>query len=162
MAKIKHRSDYKTERGYAKYLWRTKYKKEVQEKTPEVDFNAFYARVKEKQMEMNKKRIRPASIDEAGKKLLRTEEYMPRADRLSENALNAVRANKQASDELRRATGWKEKLDPSKMRWDPREKAYVYEGKKGKAIIDFTNSPESIKITRVEDNPLTGHRVRRK
>lgn len=159
----KSRSDYKTERGWQRHVWRQR-KERLQEKHPELTEQVFNARVKEMQDQLNRKpgRKRKASFEEGANALERTEEFLPKADRLSENALAAIRKDKDALNALRKATGWKSKLDPANLRWDAKEKAYIYEGPQGKVMVDFTNSPKSIKVYSFHENPVTGKTVKRK
>lgn len=156
--KLKKRSDYKTENGYLNYLWRMN-KERIQDKTPEVDRSIFKARIREIMDEQKMKTGRKYNEQKAVDKLLRTEEYLSKADRLAENALAGIRKDKQALDALRKVTGWKDRLDPNKLRWDSKNKMYVYEGKSGTAYVSFTNSPKSVKIFTQHVNPVTGKTV---
>lgn len=149
--KTKSRKDYKTERGWLNHLWKIN-KDEILANTPDVDKKIFIARIKEIQDEARIKKGRKVSEEIAVKKLLRTEDYFSKADRLAENALNAIRSKfKDEFKYLRQVTGWKHKIDPQNMRWDSKERMYYYQGPSGKVWIDFSNSPEGVRIINPKD-----------
>lgn len=75
----------------------------------------------------------------------RSELFTPRAERLQNNALKAMRRDKkawEAFNELRRKRderGRFTKIDPSLMKWDKKQKLYIYNNE---LTVSFKNSPK--------------------
>lgn len=75
--------------------------------------------------------------------LARTETFTPEAERLRSNAIKGLKRDKAAAEAFRRAKGWNEKFDESKMKYDKENHIYVYDER---VTISFRQSPEGIDI----------------
>lgn len=78
--------------------------------------------------------------------LSRSTVFTEERERLRENAMNALRADKDAYKAFRTTIGWNTKIDTAKIIYDKDEKVYIYDNK---AIISFKNSPFGINIIRI-------------
>lgn len=88
---------------------------------------------------------------EAMSTLVKSTIFTPARERFIDNASKGLRGDKaayKAFRDLTREKGRFTKFDPSLMRWDKKEKIYIYNNQ---VIISFKNSPE-----RVEVRPIGG------
>lgn len=158
------RKKYKTERGeITAYYWKNKEKIDKEfgglSVTP---LKAFLARVRAKKEDKRLTAVKGSELTtkEAIRAEMNSEDFTSTADRLKNNALSAIKGDKDAMLALRRSTGWKSKVEASNLRWDPDEHAYVYEGPQGKVLVDFTNSPKSVRVTPIHTNKVTGKTIK--
>lgn len=91
------------------------------------------------------------SPEKSMKTLVRSSLFTPPAERFRDNAMAGLKGDKAAYKAFRdmtREKGRFTKFDPSKMRYDKKEKVYVYDNR---LIISFKNSPQ-----RVDVRPIGG------
>lgn len=81
-------------------------------------------------------------IKKALDKLARSDVFSSYEERQKISAYNAIHANKDAFKALRKATGWRNKINIENFEYIDDEKVYKYEGPKGTVYIDFTGSPK--------------------
>lgn len=82
------------------------------------------------------------TIKKALDKLARSDTFSSYEERQKLSAYNAVRENKDAFKALRKATGWRTKIDVDKFDWVDSDRVYKYVGPKGTVYIDFEGSPK--------------------
>lgn len=85
------------------------------------------------------------------KTLVRSTLFTPTVERFRDNALAGLKGDKAAYKAFRDMTrdrGKFSKFDPSKLRYDKKEKIYIYDNR---VIISFKNSPQ-----RVDVRPIGG------
>lgn len=86
------------------------------------------------------------SPHEAMSTLVKSTIFTPARERFIDNARKGLRGDKAAYKAFRdmtREKGRFTKFDPSLMRWDKKEKVYVYNNQ---VIISFKNSPERVEV----------------
>jgi len=164
MLKAKHpKGYYKSELKWLKAVYRNN--KELLDRTFANQYTTAYKAFKATVMEYRKDRYtkqkynipkkKDATIMQAVERLSNSEIVKEKSQRIHENALTALRKDKLALQAVRVLTGWKDKIDPSKLSWSSEEKMYVYKGSKGSVLIEFTVSPVSIKLYKKYANPRT-------
>lgn len=92
---------------------------------------------------VNEYRAEGMSPTKAVKTLSKTTIFTPEHERLKSNAFKGLRGDKTAMKAFRKAAGWNEKIDASKMVYDKENHVYVYDNR---VTVSFTNSPFGINV----------------
>lgn len=76
-------------------------------------------------------------------KLAASESFTPEVERLHDNVYKAMKSYGRLPEfrELSKIRGRYSKYDPNQLKWDNRNKIYIYAGK---ITIDLTNSPKDV------------------
>lgn len=150
------KSFYKSELAWLKAVY--KRNKGVIDATLGIENGKGYKPFKKLVMEMKQDKYLQ---DKYGKKVTtrqaviglgRTEIFTPVAERLKENALSALKKDKEMFKELRRRAGWKQKIRAEDFEWSQSQKGYIYRTDNpndsvGSWLITYTStSPVRMKL----------------
>lgn len=147
---LKTRGRYKSDKAYIDAVYRAN--KDIIDVTLDTAFTtgrrAFGARVRIMKTDKNlrKKLGRKPTTKEAIDYLARTEYFTPIEKRAEENALKGLRGYKEELKEIRRRTGWNEKLKSENIGFDEDSELFFYEGSKGRVYFNFSNSPKELRL----------------
>lgn len=83
------------------------------------------------------------SPTKAVRTLSKTTIFTPEVERLKSNAFKGLRGDKTAMKQFRKAIGWREKIDDSKLVYDASQHIYVYDNR---VTVSFTNSPYGVNV----------------
>lgn len=146
----KPRNKYKNENAWLRAVYRNNKelidsKLNLEHTTGYRAFKALLREYKQDSYTQDKYGNNPTN-KQALERMANSEIFRSKGERLQSNAWNALKdkTNKQAYETIRRLTGWKTKMSVENLRWDSKAGMYVYQGPKGKAYIDFSNSPKQI------------------
>lgn len=161
MAKLlakKPRYKYKTEQGYLRSVYynnRDKidayiddFRTETQGGKRYTNLKIFMARVREMQHDqyLKSKHGGDVTLSQAISGLARSESFTPVGERLRNNALSAIKQDKEAFAAIRKQLGWKTKITAENMEWSTKDKGYFIYTDKGTAFVDMSNSPKGIRV----------------
>lgn len=85
------------------------------------------------------------TLNQAVKKLSRSEIFLPRAERLRMNILKGIKETGMFT-QFRKLSGWKNKIDINKFIYDYNTKSYIYDNR---IKIDIKNSPYEVIISTI-------------
>lgn len=94
------------------------------------------------QLIQERRDVKGETLYQAVRRIGKTDVFSSKKERAQENILNAIKREKDIFKTFRKVTGWNEKIDVTKFRWDYDDKVYKY----GDVVIDISNSPYEINI----------------
>lgn len=150
---LKNRGKYVSDKAYIDAVYRAN--KEVIDLSLDTAFTsgrrAFGANVRAIKYDKNLqsklgKRASQITTKEAVDYLSRTRIFTSLEEQASENALKGLKGHKEELKQIRRMTGWHDKLKSENIGFDENNEMLYYQGSKGRVYFEFSNSPKELKI----------------
>lgn len=149
LAKGFTRYNYKTDEDYLKDIYKQN-KAFIDKSLKSAGYQGykdFEAIIKGEQLESG------LGIVGAVKKASARETFTPYAERAKQNMYIGLKGDMKAFDAVRKATGWHDKFDASKMQYDKTLDGYIYKGSKGTVLIEVVYVKKSggngIRVTKI-------------